>query len=353
MDARKILQKINLILEIEDTYNLQNSFSNIFSYYTSNDPQSLESEKERIPEVIENSEINNFVNSDLRILEGIGIRGYFDMEAIEYLEKMLEAPGYEAQNQLSEFVNERAQLLELIRQLKSSLEALEVKEDQTQEVYQFVLSLPGKYRDLNELENFIKDIKVVLQTLNSKDPNASPPKIASVNNGSVEFFIEVAPSLAEHLTSVLDHLLKIYATKKMFEEGRKWYGGFTKKRKDEMDKIANEQLDEKKDRILNELVEKLAAKNPEEKTRLKKCILELVKHLENGVQAEIKTPEIEEPEEISNEDDTATKRQKREDQKRFEQKQAIDTLNKKLFLAQKEGLDLRLLNPPKEDEEKE
>ena len=47
------------------------------------------------------------------------------------------------------------------------------------------------------------------------------------------------------------------------------------------------------------------------------------------------------------------KKQKTEELKKFEQKQVIDALNKKLFLAQKEGLDLRLLNPRKEDGEKE
>lgn len=352
MDARKILQKINLIIGIEDAYNLQGSFNNIFSFYTSNDPQSLENEKERISEVIEDSEINNFVNSDLRILEGIGVRGYFDLEAIEYLEEMLEAPGYEAQNRLNEFVNERAQLLASIRQLKSSLEALEVEEEQTHEIYQFVLSLPEKYGDLNELEKFLKNIKVILQELNSK-VKGTPPKIISVNNGSIELFIEVAPSLAEQLTKVLDYLLKIYATKKMFDEGRNWYVDFAQKRKKDMDKITDEQLTEKQEEILAELLNELPADTEEDKTRLKKLIFEFVKHMENGVHAEVKTPEIEEPEEVSDEDDAATKRQKREEQKKFEQKKAIDALNKRLFLAQKEGLDLRLLNPKKEDEEKE
>ena len=193
MDARKILQKINIILEIEDAYNLQNCFDNIFSQYTSNNPDALKAQKDIISEAIENSEINNFVNSDLRILQGIGIRGYFDLESIENLESMLRAPGYEVQNQLNEFVSKRTQLVQLIRQLKSSLEVLEVKEEQTHEIYQIVLSLPGKYRDLNELENFLGDIKAVLQELNSKAKGASPPKIISVNNGSIEFFIEVAP----------------------------------------------------------------------------------------------------------------------------------------------------------------
>ena len=175
MDVRKILQKINLILEIEDVYNLQDHFQNLLSYYTSNNPDALREQQEAIIEAIEFSEINNFVNSDLRILEGIGIRRYFDLELIEELEDILTAPGYEAQNRLGEFINERAQLLTSIRQLKSSLEALEVEEEQTQEVYQFVLSLPGKYQDLNELEKFLKNIKVILQELNSK-VKGTPPK---------------------------------------------------------------------------------------------------------------------------------------------------------------------------------
>ena len=353
MDARKILQKINLILYIEAEFNLQSHFNNIFAHYTSNNPDALKAELEIISNAIEDSEINNFVYSDLRILEGLGIRGYFDLDALENLKNMLRAPGYEAQNQLNDFVSRRAQFVQLITQLKSSLEALDIDEEQTQEIYQIVLSLPGKYQDLNELENFLGDIKAVLQELNSKARSASPPKIASVNNGSIEFFIEVAPLLAEHMVNVFDNLLTIYGTIEAFKQIVKSHQNFSQKRKAEMNKIADAELESMKEKILDEYLEQLSEKDPEAKTRLKKLIFELVKHIENGVHAEVKTPEIDEPEEIEDGDDPSTKKAKREELKKFAQKKAIAEINKRLFLAQKEGLDLRLLNPRKEDEEQE
>ena len=335
MDIRKILHKINLILRIENTHDLQRHFNEITSFYASNDPDSLKVAQETISQAIEHSEISNFVNSDLRMLGGIGIRGYFDLESIETLSKILESTGFAVPNQLGEFVATRERLVEKIRNLQALLQQLEVKEEQTKEIYQFVLSLPGKYQDLNELENFLKDIKTLLQELNSKDQNASPPRIASVNNGSMDIFIEVAPSLAIHLGNVLNYSLQIYDLIKMIADGKKWYGDFKKNRKEEIAKNADDEFNEKQEKILNELLGKLPAETEEEKTRLRQWIAELTKHIENGVRAEIKTPEIEEPEEASDEDDAETRKRKKEEIERFERKKTIDDLNKQLFLAQK------------------
>ena len=77
-----------------------------------------------------------------------------------------------------------------------------------------------------------------------------------------------------------------------------------------MDKIADEELESKKEKILEELLGQLSEKNAEAKTRLKKLISELVKHMENGVYVEVKTPEVEEPEEIEDGDNAATKKTK-------------------------------------------
>ncbi len=353
MDVRKILHKINLILRIENRHDLQRHFNEITSFYASNDPDSLKVAQETISQAIEHSEISNFVNSDLRMLGGIGIRGYFDLESIETLSKILESTGFAVPNQLGEFVATRERLVEKIRNLQALLQQLKVKEEQTKEIYQFVLSLPGKYQDLNELENFLKDIKTLLQELNSKDQNASPPRIVSVNNGSMDIFIEVVPLLAEQLGNVIDHLLRMYAVTQIFENVKDRYGNFKKSRKEEMDKNIDEELKEQKEEMLGELLEKLPVNTDEGKTRLKKLIGELTKHLENGVQAEIKTPEIEEPEEASDEDDAETQKRKKEELERFKRKKAIDDLNKQLFLAQKKGFKLGLLNPPEEDESTE
>lgn len=353
MDVRKILWKINLILDIENAHNLQTHFDNLLSYYTSNEAELLENEKESIVQIIEKTEISNFAGSDLRILDGIGIRGYFDMEAIENLEKMLNLPGFEASQRLNDFVNERAASVNKISGLKEALEQIGVEEEQTGEIYQLVLSIPGKYQDLNQLGNLLKDIKNILHELNSKVPDSKEPRIISVNNGSIEFFIAVGDLLASYLTYVFDHSLQIYATIMTCKELKNGFEHFDSKRKKAMDKNVEDQLEEDKEKLLSELLENLPSKTEEDKTRLKKLIFSFTKHLENGVQAEIKTPEMVEPEDVSNEDDEETRKRKKEELERFEQKKIIDDLNKRLLLAQKKGFKLGLLHPPEEDENTE
>lgn len=344
MDVRKILQNINLILDIENKYQMQNLFQEVLSSYQSSDPDNLRTRKESISQAIENSEISNFVHSDLNILEGIGIRGYFDIDSVKKLEDMLKSPGYEAQNQLIEFVNERAELVNKIAQLQSSLEALEVEEEQT-ETYQIVLSLPEQYQDLSKLEKFLKDIRFLLQELNSKDKDSRPFKIVSVNNGSIEFFIEIGPELVGWFSDIVEGILKVCGIIQAYEKGKTHYKGYTKKRRERADEIAQEDLEEKKKQIVDELIEQLPVKTPEEKTRIRRLVGNLVKHLENGVHTEIKTPKIKEPDEISDEDDDDTRKQKEEVLKQIQRKRAIDDKNKQLFLAQREGVSLQLPNP--------
>ena len=350
MDVRKILQNINLILDIENQYQMQSLFQDVLSFYQSNDPDNLKTRKESISQAIESSEISNFVHSDLNILEGIGIRGYFDIDSVKKLEDMLKSPGYEAQNQLIEFVNERAELVNKIAQLQSSLEALEVEEEQT-ETYQIVLSLPEQYQDLSELEKFLKDIKLLLQELNSKDENSKPFKIASVNNGSIEIFVGVGQELVVWFSDVVGHLLKVYGAIRMYKEGKVYYEDFAKKRREGMDEIAQKELEEKKKQIMDEMIEQLPVETSEEKTRMERLVVKLVKHLENGVHTEIKTPKIEKPDEISDEDDEDTRKQKEEVLKRIETKRAVDDKNKQLFLAQKGRMYLQLPNPEENNED--
>ena len=348
MDVRKILQNINLILDIENEHQMQNLFQEVLSFYQSRDPDNLRTRKESISKAIENSEINNLVHSDLNILEGIGIRGYFDIDSVKRLENMLESPGYEAENKLIEFINEREELVNKIRQLQSSLKALEVEEEQT-ETYQIVLSLPEQYQDLSKLEKLLKDIRFLLQELNSKDKDSKPFKIVSVNNGSIEFFIGVEPELLGWFSDIVGGILKVCGLIQAYEKGKTYYKDYTKKRREEADKIAQEHLEEKKKQIIDELVKQLPVETPEEKTKIKQFVVNMVKHLENGVYAEIKTPKIEEPDEILDEDDENTKKRKEEVLKQIEIKRAIDDKNKQLFLAQREGVYLQLPNPEEDN----
>lgn len=350
MDIKKVLQKINLILSIEDHHGLQGMFENILSYYQSNDPENLDNQKVSLKSAIEESEINNFIQSDFSILEGLGIRGYFDTESLDYLEEMLISPGYTIQNKITDFVNKRAELLQHIRQLKSSVEAFGLHEETTQKTYQIALSLPTEYRDLGEMEKILKDTKTLLQEINSKFPESAPPKIVSVNNGSIELFIEVGKDLALHIYNIIGHIVTIYAFIKAYKDAQKGYDSYKLERKREMDKIAKEELEDRKKELLDDIVKELPLENEEERTRATSLIVVFIdKHIEKGVHLEIKPPILEEPERISDNDSEEIKKQKQIAINAFEQKKLIDTKNKELFSAQKEGIRLELPNPQKDE----
>lgn len=336
MDVRKILQNINLILQVEREHQIQNMFYDVFSYYQSNDPKNLKLRKEAIYQAIKTSEINNLVHSDLNILEGVGVRGYFDADSLEKLENILQSPRYEAQNELSAFVEKREDLLQKIAQLQVSLEALDVKAE-SNKTYQIVLSLPRQYQDLEELEEFFKDIGRLLRELNSKDDRATPFKIASVNNGSMEFFIFAEEILINSFSIITDYIVQLHVATLMYERGKAFYEKYKEDRRKQADEIALENLKETEEQIMNELIEQLC-EAPEEKTRIKPLIEKLVKHIQKGVHTEIKTPNIQEQDEISEQDDEVTI-------KKIEMKKIIDARNKQIALAQKQGIQLQLPVP--------
>ena len=146
-------------------------------------------------------------------------------------------------------------------------------------------------------------------------------------------------------------MLKVYGAMQIYEKGRIHYQDFAKKRREKVDEIAREHLEEKKKQIIDELIKQLPVGTSEEKTRIEQLVVNLVKHLENGVRTEVKTPKIEEPDEILDEDDEDTRKQKEEALKQIEKKRAIDDKNKRLFLAQREGMYLQLPDPEENNED--
>ena len=87
---------------------------------------------------------------------------------------------------------------------------------------------------------------------------------------------------------------------------------------------------------MNELIERLCPQGGEEKARIQTHFKQLVKHMENGLCVEIKTPEIDEPE-ITGQEDAKQKKEKNELLRQYKVKQKIDSTNKNVYITLKRG----------------
>ena len=188
-----------------------------------NQPNEVDSDKKELYRILEDTEINNFIHIDLKVLDFLDVRKYFSLEVKNELEKILRLEHYKVSDRLTSFVSDRKRNLNHIRQLKTSLTTFGIEEEVLKDKFQIIFSLPDYYKDLGSLEELIKDVKNFLNELNSKDEGSETFEISSVSNGSIDFFIECGKFLAENFSSVLGKISDIYECIKLYEDGKKTY----------------------------------------------------------------------------------------------------------------------------------
>ena len=358
MDIRKILKNINIIIKIEDKYSLIQSIQNILSYLLSNQIEELKNEKNDLYKNLENSEIDNFINSDLKILDLFKCRKFFSLELKETIEDILSLNSYEIQGALEELINNRANKLSQLRNLQNQLNQLEIKEENHSQSYQIVFSFGDNYHKFNDLTIVTKDINNFLNALNANCQNKDNFKINSVNNGCIEFFIEIIPELASYAEKIIDYILKVFKAIKVYQNIKEGFKDFKEARRKKLEDLAKEELNDKKKENLDELMNKLNIKDEESINKFKKHIEIMLKHFEKGVLTEIKPPLIEEkPQEISDEDEDEIKTQKQEAKDKYltriSEIKKINKLNKELLEVKRSDFKLFLTEDNNDDKEKE
>lgn len=352
MDIQKTLLVLEIILGVEKSNNIQWLFQNINSYIDQNNTEQIKNTKGDIYSFLEESEISNFVNTDIKILNFLWVCWYFDLSVINKFENILQS-WYQIKSELNKFISERNEKLQNIQKLYDSLRWLwvELSEKDTDN-YQIVFSFPEEYHNLIELEKVTKDIRFFLSYIDSKSPDEKWFKIASVNNWCIEFYIECTKFLVKNYTIAIDWLIRFYTLIKMFDDWKKLYDSYSTNRKKLAESIANEELEEKKKELLGEFVSSLEIANltSEDKTKLSKLFVTLSTHIEKWVHTEVKTPILEEPQEKDiSELDEEVRIEYESEVKNFEFKKYVDENNKKLFELQKENIQLQL--PECKDEE--
>ena len=348
MDIRKVLHIINIVLEDNTQYELQNDLQNMLNFLNNNQIDDFNAAKERLFSNIENSRAANFVRSDIKVLDGLGMRKFFSIDLIDTTEEALSANQYEFIQKLQSLCSERSEKMNALLNLKNNIEDLGVKDTVPREKYQIVLSLPERYGDMNQLTGVIDDMNKFLSAINALSERKEAFKIVSADDGCLEFLIECSEYLAGYFSSVLDCALKVYASVKMFNDGKKVYENYSEKRRKVMDDTAKEEMEERKDKIVEELIKTIAPKSGEQQSSVRTLFKKIIKHIESGVSVEIKTPEIEEPK-IGEGDSKQEKDQKKKLIQSYKTKEKIDVVNRNIYVTLQKG-DFNLYLPENSDD---
>ncbi|MHB8913826.1 MAG: hypothetical protein ACYC4I_02340 [Minisyncoccota bacterium] len=340
MDTGKLLKIIQDIQSDEQTLKLQAIFQNIFNFYVQNNPDGLNNEESTLLERISQAKVTGYVLTDFSALQKLNVAQFFGDGARDSLRDILSKQAHEVKPILEKFIQERQDTLNNLNKLGDSLKAfrLEARILSGQQ-YEIGFALPANYQDIANLERLLGDVKNFLNHLAEVGGEKTQLKITSVSNGSIQFFIEVGIKVAEHFDLILGYALKIYAAGKMCADLKKGYEHFTQGRKRQVDELAEAEYKETKEHLVDDMVKSLGITKPEEITAIRQLFNKVLRHLENGVAAEVRTPAIEAPREPAEADTVEVKKQLAAQKKAHDIKHQIDERNKEIFLLQQNKFD--------------
>lgn len=337
MDTGKLLRVIQEIQKDEEDFGLQARFQNILNYFNEPNKDALKTEREAIKNDLSTSILSTYAMTDRQVLERIGIYRLFGEASIETIDTILKSETLVAQAQLQEYVDSRQNALSRLESLKNSLLSFGIlPRNLREEEYELGFSFPDDYKDLDRLKKVISDVNNFLNALSSTTGDQEPFRISYVSNGTIEIFIHAGIHLAHDFQVVVGHIASVYGEFKLFQEFIEvTKKRFSSSRRKIIENNNKKQRDENITRIINDLIRVLGIKDPDSRNRIKELFEQLLKHLEKGVQAEVRTPIISEPAPPAEDALDEVKQTYKQNLQKYENNKQINEANQQLYLLQK------------------
>lgn len=299
MEISKLLNVLTDILNEEENYDFQNKIVSLKNSIQNSQEKEIENLKQELFEDLKHSIINQFVKSDLKILEEIKGTIFWGNFCKIKLDEIINKP-YGREENFVKFIDDRNQFIEKNRILKKTLEQNDFKchFHSEESEYELGFLIPNQITDLEQikkeidfLDKFLKDIKEIS---NEERTN----KITLLNNGSWEIFIGIGSGVLLILTIIE----KILAVIKQIED----IGRIRQEKVILNNKKILTELDRQEKEIWNESIEEISKKvikefngKEERKNELENSICINLKKLlikfKEGFFIEIKKPRLEKP----------------------------------------------------------
>lgn len=358
MDTGKIIKVIDDIRKDEKKYSFQNSLDLILSNYQQSSPEAVSKERDKIEQGSSESIINKYSLSDYKVLKKLDSDDFFGPDLFTRLSQILNSQPHEIPTLLQTFISSRSTKITELNQLRTSLVGAGFTSRSLDDnEYEIGFSLPENYLEIENTQAVLNELGDLLHALANAINKQQPLRIKYVSNGSLELYIQAGMDLAQHFDILLDYALKIYAgiqaSKQIKDYIKKKFTN--KSNKSEAEKLADADLKESTNQLIDEMIDALKLKSADDNNRVKVLFKKFLKHLEKGVSAEVRTPQIAEPKEPAADATTEEKKSYKDAKLAFDTMQAIEQRNRGIFIQQQNnfyGVNTNFLNNPEETTDK-
>lgn len=343
MDTGKLLKIIQDIQEDESNLGIQSKLQAFLDSYRNDRNAANLAEIDELKNLLPESKVANYASIEYRSLEELNINHFFGTNISTELDKILESRDPEILKMLEVYIQDRQNILNRLGTMVNpmtelGLTARVLEEDQFEVAFLF----PKYFSDLENFHEALKDIQIFLARLSDALGDKEPLLITSVSNGHLEVYINAGINLAQHFSSVLDFILKAKGAFGLWNDLKKFREYLSSaKNKNALTELVEEEKNLNTDSLIDNLVENLKIERSAQ-NELKKTLRNLISHLENGLEAEVRTPEIPKPAEPGDEASEEERKNYREKKRLYNLKTKIDKTNR--AFSKLTGEDLGLIN---------
>lgn len=335
MDIEKVLGIFKELIDEEEEHKIQDLLNNLSSYLDSNDSDSADKVISEINEYSNESIVNEYAFSKLKILEKIDAKNYFGIYLKKFIDTLFTKETYKTKDNLSQFIKRRTDLLANINNNIENLGRFDIESYyDLLETFELGLIIPDTQSELKKIQIYLKDWHVVLRSISELcEKEHSEPKIYSVSKGSIGIFflcsIPVAKCVLNLTKDVLDIYKKVLEIKKLKKNMEKYTSKFEQgiKEASQIEKeIVNEEREKIVDKIISEYVpQKQNERENELENGIRKSVETIIQMQDEGVVIEATPPKIEEPEILEEEETEENKKERDKAQKEYNSK--IEQIN--------------------------
>lgn len=210
MNTEKLLNVLFILDEINDKDGLSEIFKELSTLISGTDANAIESKKAELYKILEHSTLNAIPYSDSQLIKRIGADVFFGRTAKQYLEKFFSTNGHLLKDNIQEYVTKRQTYIESIGVTATKLNELRFTPHFNETEYELGLTLPDKFKSLDEVAKAIQDWNLFLSYLAGINGEDTQIKISLVSEGSLSLFVIVSAAVAKSVNLFMAEIATFY-----------------------------------------------------------------------------------------------------------------------------------------------
>ncbi|MFW0862335.1 MAG: hypothetical protein ACKKL6_02000 [Candidatus Komeilibacteria bacterium] len=210
MDTAKLLTITRDLTLEEDRYQINSKLDEFYNFISQGNAEEADKKKIEIIELSKKSIVNEYTNSNNKILKNIGGTLYFGDGVIVEINNIFSEDNYKSLEKLGLYKSERQKFIERIRAIDSQLDSIGVKPHLIDDKYEIGLSLPTNDFSLKDVQKSLATWDSFIGDLSELSGEERGNVISKACDGSIEIFLIKSGIIAKALNIVLDKMADLY-----------------------------------------------------------------------------------------------------------------------------------------------